>query len=164
MLIFFTAVAVGRHYDELDLELLVVGVLFHDLGKLIEIGAMPRNDYTDAGRLVGHVVIGRDLAREAAQAVPELEPRRLLHLEHLILSHQGRLEYGSPVLPMTAEALALHFIDNLDSKLAQLRQAARGAEGFQYIRGLGRMVYLGEGSAEEEAEESEERGQHRLDL
>lgn len=159
------AVAVGRHYEELDLDLLVVGVLFHDLGKLIEIGAMPRNEYTDAGRLVGHVVIGRDLAREAARAVPELEPRRLLHLEHLILSHQGRLEYGSPVLPMTAEALALHFIDNLDSKLAQLRQAARGAEGFQYIKGLGRMVYLGEGSTTEEDEASgEDPGQHRLDL
>ena len=157
------AVAVTRHYRELDADLVIVGVLFHDLGKLIEIGAMPRNEYTDSGRFIGHVVIGRDLLREAAAAVPELSDERLLHLEHLVLSHQGRLEYGSPVEPMTAEAVALHFIDNLDSKLAQLRQAARSSSGFQYLRGFGRMLYLGE-TDESSDEEPAELAQTRLDL
>jgi len=138
------AVAVCGHYQEIDADLVLVGVLFHDLGKLQELGAMPRNDYTPEGRLVGHVVLGRDLLRECCDAVPELSAELRLHLEHLVLSHQGLREYGSPVEPSTSEAIVLHFIDNLDSKLAQLRQAAENDSGFQYVRGLGRYVYLGE--------------------
>jgi 3'-5' exoribonuclease len=138
------AAAVARHYPALDLDLLLLGVLFHDLGKLRELGAMPRNDYTESGRLVGHVVMGRDLLRERCAAIPELPAGLQLHLEHLVLSHQGQLEYGSPVQPMTAEALALHFIDNLDSKLAQLRRAAAEHNGFQWLRGFGRMLWVGE--------------------
>ncbi|MCP4200512.1 MAG: HD domain-containing protein [bacterium] len=134
---------VAGHYPELDRDLLLVGVLFHDLGKLLEIGAMPANDYTPEGQLVGHVVIGRDLLRERCAAIPGFPNDDAVHLEHLVLSHQGRMEYGAPVEPRTAEALALHMIDNLDAKLAQLRQAARHQDGFQYLRGLGRWMYLG---------------------
>ncbi len=147
------ALEVCDHYPELDRDLLLLGVLFHDLGKLREIGPMPANDYTREGRLVGHVVIGRDLLLAACEAIPDFPDQQRLHLEHLILSHQGQLEFGSPVRPMTAEAIALHFIDNLDSKLAQLRQAGAGGAGFHYLRGLGRYVYLGE-EDEEEAEAS----------
>ncbi len=134
---------VAGHYPELDRDLLLVGVLFHDLGKLLEIGAMPANDYTPEGQMVGHVVIGRDLLRERCAAIPEFPNDDAVHLEHLVLSHQGRMEYGAPIEPRTAEALALHMIDNLDAKLAQIRQAARHQDGFQYLRGLGRWMYLG---------------------
>ncbi len=137
------ASAVAGHYPELDRDLLLLGVLFHDLGKLLEIGAMPANDYTDVGQLVGHVAIGRDLLRERCSEIPEFPEASRLHLEHLVLSHQGRLEYGSPVEPRTAEAVALHMIDNLDAKLAQLRQASLRQSGFRYLRGLGRYMYLG---------------------
>ncbi len=137
------AAMVAGHYPELDRDLLLTGVLFHDLGKLLEIGAMPANDYTTEGQLVGHVVMGRDLLRERCAAIPDFPKDEEVRLEHLVLSHQGRLEYGAPIEPRTAEAVALHMIDNLDAKLAQLRQAARNQSGFQYLRGLGRWMYLG---------------------
>jgi 3'-5' exoribonuclease len=144
------AMQICGHYSELDRDLILIGVLFHDLGKLQEIGAMPVNDYTTVGRLVGHVVIGRDLLRECCRDIPDFPIDLQTHLEHLVLSHQGRLEFGSPVQPMTAEAIALHFIDDLDSKLAQLRSASELGEPLQFLRGFGRYLYTGAGSSEEE--------------
>jgi 3'-5' exoribonuclease len=133
---------VCSHYRDLDRDLVLIGVLFHDLGKLIELGAMPANDYTLEGRLVGHVVMGRDLLIERCAAI-EGFPRDLrLLLEHMVLSHQGKKEFASPVEPMTPEALALHFIDDLDSKINQLRASRESAPGIQFHRGLGRYVYL----------------------
>ncbi len=149
---------VAGHYAQLDRDLLLVGVLFHDLGKLIELGAMPANDYTPSGRLVGHVVLGRDLLLERCAAIEDFPAELRLKLEHLVLSHQGRFEFGSPVEPMTSEALALHMIDDLDSKLAQLRgaAAAAGAAGeFQYLRGLGRWMLLAPDEAHDEVETDE---------
>lgn len=159
------AVAVADHYPELDRDLLLLGVLFHDLGKLIELESLPANDYTLEGRLVGHVVMGRDLLRERCAAIEDFPADLRLHLEHLVLAHQGRQDFGSPVVPMTAEALALNAIDDLDSKLAQLRQAAAGGSELPYLKPLGRYVYLPRSNGEEEASvagaESEET---KLDL
>ncbi|HVS03610.1 MAG TPA: HD domain-containing protein [Thermoanaerobaculia bacterium] len=138
------AVGVSECYPDLDRDLLLLGVLYHDLGKILELGAMPANDYTRLGRLVGHIVLGRDLLRARCAAIPDFPEALQLHLEHLVLSHQGQREWGSPVEPMTPEALALHFIDDLDSKLNQLRQAQELGVGFQYLRPLGRHVWLGE--------------------
>jgi 3'-5' exoribonuclease len=135
------AVAICDHYKDLDRDLVLVGILFHDLGKLDEIGALPRNDYTTPGRLVGHVVLGRDLLLELAAEVPALAPEARLQLEHIVLSHQGRLEHRAAVEPMTAEALVVHFIDDLDSKLNQLRDLGGSGDEPQYLRGLGRWVY-----------------------
>ncbi len=163
------ALKVADHYPDLDRDLLLVGILFHDLGKIRELGAMPANDYTMAGRLVGHVVIGRDLLRERCAAIPDFPEDVQLHLEHLVLSHQGHKEYGTPVEPMTVEALVLHFIDDLDSKINQFRnQRKASSQEIQYLRGLGRYVYLPagaegepegldrpEGEAVEDAEEAE---------
>lgn len=137
-------------YPELDRDLLLAGVLFHDLGKLAELTATPPSEYTLPGRLVGHVVLGRDLLRERCAAIPDFPADLRLLLEHLVLSHQGRREFGAPVEPMTAEAVALHFLDDLDSKLNQLRLARAthaGAE-IQWHRALGRWVYLGSTPAE----------------
>ena len=138
------AARVAEHYPELDRDLLLLGVLFHDLGKLVELGEMPGSDYTAPGRLVGHIVIGRDLVREAASTVEGFPADRLLQLEHLVLSHQGRQEFGSPVEPSTAEALALSAIDDLDSKLAVVRQLREANRGFVFVRSLERYVWLGE--------------------
>ncbi len=136
------AVAVAGHFREIDRDLLLIGVLFHDLGKLYELGAMPANDYTLVGRLIGHVVIGRDLLRDRCAAIPDFPEDLKLHLEHLVLSHQGKKEFASPVEPMTVEAVALHFIDDLDSKLNQLRTARENQPGMPFLRGLGRHMYL----------------------
>jgi 3'-5' exoribonuclease len=132
------------HYPALDRDLVLVGALFHDLGKLRELGAMPLNDYTKEGRLIGHIVLGRDLLLEQCAALPDFPADLRLLLEHLILSHQGTREFGSPVEPMTAEAVALHFVDDLDSKLNQLQRARELGNGFHYLRPLGRHVWLGE--------------------
>jgi len=140
------ALRVCGHYPQLDRDLVLLGVLFHDLGKIRELGAMPANDYTLEGRLVGHVVIGRDLLRESCAAVGGVPPDLRLHLEHLVLSHQGRKEYSSPVEPMTPEALVLHFIDDLDSKINQLEITRDSGAGVHWHRGLGRYVWLAEGN------------------
>ena len=158
------AVAVCRHYPELNADLVLLGVLFHDLGKIAEIGPMPVNEYTTEGRLVGHVVIGRDLLRERCAAIEGFPEDLRIHLEHLILSHQGLLEYGSPVEPMTGEALLLHAIDNLDAKLAQIRQAALEGSGFQFLRGFGRYVFLGPDDDDTDAENESSESPEQLEL
>ena len=136
------AVQICEHYRDVDRDLVVLGVLFHDLGKLRELGAMPANDYTLEGRLVGHVVIGRDLLRDRCAAIEGFPDDLRLLLEHMVLSHQGKKEFASPVEPMTPEALVLHFIDDLDSKLNQLRASRDASVGISFSRGLGRYVYL----------------------
>jgi len=138
------AAKMAEHYPELDRDLLLLGVLFHDLGKTLELGEMPGSEYTPAGRLVGHIVLGRDLVRELAAGIEGFPDELLLQLEHLVLAHQGRQEFGSPVVPATAEAFALHSIDDLDSKLALLRQLGESQRGFQWVRSLERYVWLGD--------------------
>lgn len=137
------AVDLCRHYPQIDRDLVLLGVYFHDLGKLREIGAMPANDYTVEGQLVGHIVIGVEMLRECCAAVADLPDDLRLHLEHLIVSHHGRREWGSPIEPSTPEAFVLHLIDNLDSKLNQLRDLHPADGDLQYVRALGRTIYLG---------------------
>ena len=103
-------------------------------------------------------------SRERCAAIQDFPEADLVALEHLVLSHQGRLEYGSPTEPRTAEALALHMIDNLDSKLAQLRELSSSEGGFQYVRGLGRhMLLAGSENNKEEAEAAAD-GPEQLEL
>lgn len=139
------AIRVCGHYPQLDRDLVLIGVLFHDLGKIRELGAMPVNDYTLEGRMVGHVVIGRDMLLDCCREVGNVPDDLRLHLEHLVLSHQGRKEYSSPVEPMTPEALVLHFVDDLDSKINQLEGTRQDGAGLHWHRGLSRYVWLAEG-------------------
>ena len=136
-------VLLTTHYPQLDGDVLLLGVLFHDLGKLLELDPMPSAEYTPRGQMVGHEVMGHDLLLERCSAIPDFPEDLLMHLEHLVLSHAGKREYGAVVEPMTAEALALHALDDLDSKLNQLQDLRQDSRGFHYIRGLGRTVFLG---------------------
>ena len=104
--------------DALDRDLLVAGALLHDIGKVDELSATTTIDYTDVGRLVGHLVIGCLMVEARTSASPAFPIAKKWAIQHLILSHHGRREYGSPVLPATPEALALHHLDNLDAKVA----------------------------------------------
>lgn len=105
-------------YQEVDGDLLVTAALLHDIGKVDELQWGTSIEYTDAGRLLGHVVLGeRHLSRCAARARPSLAGSRLLRLSHVLLSHHGELEWGSPKRPSTVEALLLHHADNLDAKV-----------------------------------------------
>jgi 3'-5' exoribonuclease len=111
----------GRKYPELDADLLLAGAILHDAGKLLELDGEPCCEFTDEGRLVGHVVLGARMAREAGVKVG-LDARTLLMLEHLILAHHGEREYGAAVLPKTREAVVLFHMDNIDAKLAIFRR------------------------------------------
>jgi len=135
-------------YSDLDKDLLIAGAILHDIGKLEELSSANSPSYTTRGHLIGHVVMGRDLLRKEADKIPGFPPQLLMLLEHLILSHQGQLEWGSPRRPKMPEALILHYIDDLDAKLNRLCQILkedRGDSDFTaYDRYLGRVVFKGD--------------------
>lgn len=100
----------------LNLELLLTGIILHDIGKIMELSVGVVIDYTDRGRLLGHLIIGVMMVEERVKNIAGFSPEKKMLIEHLILSHHGKYEYGSPVLPAVPEAFALHHIDNLDAK------------------------------------------------
>jgi 3'-5' exoribonuclease len=109
-------------YPDLDRDVWLMGIFLHDIGKVRELSYERTFAYTDEGQLVGHIVIGVEMLNEKARKVPDLtgEPfpaELLLRLKHLILSHHGTHEFGSPRVPMTPEAIALHLLDNFDAKV-----------------------------------------------
>lgn len=139
-------------YPDLDRDLLLAGVFLHDIGKIDELTYTHTFGYSDEGQLVGHLVMGVCLLREKVARVVELLgepfPEELrLRLEHMIVSHHGTLEQGSPKLPMTPEAIALHCLDTLDSKLhaavREIRDAPAGAEWTTFNTSLNRRLYRG---------------------
>jgi 3'-5' exoribonuclease len=104
------------HYPQVDRDLLVAGAFFHDLGKIRELQGERNVEYTDEGRLVGHLVMAAQWIHDKARRIGV--PRDLEHhVVHLVLAHHGRLEYGSPKVPLTLEALLTHYIDELDSRV-----------------------------------------------
>jgi 3'-5' exoribonuclease len=109
-------------------DLLLAGAFLHDIGKVEELSSGAGFDYTDAGRFVGHIVLGARLVRSRAEAIEGFPELLLLHLDHLIISHHGELEWGSPKRPKTVEALLLHALDNLDAKTQAALEAIRKAE------------------------------------
>lgn len=109
-------------------DLLMAGAFLHDMGKTKELEYSANFDYTDEGRLMGHLVIGLLMVKEKAEAIPGFPSELLLHLEHLLLSHHGELEWGSPKRPKTLEALALHMIDNIDAKLSAADRSFKADE------------------------------------
>ncbi|MGA8367243.1 MAG: 3'-5' exoribonuclease YhaM family protein [Candidatus Acidiferrales bacterium] len=113
--------AIAAHYPELDADLLLTGVVLHDIGKIDELCYEREIGYTDTGRLLGHITISAALAREKIKAIAGFPAPLAVLVEHLILSHHGSLEFGSPSLPQTREAVALHFMDDMDSKMASMR-------------------------------------------
>ncbi|WP_073612730.1 3'-5' exoribonuclease YhaM family protein [Desulfopila aestuarii] len=136
------------HYEGVDRSLLIAGALLHDLGKIEELymenGLI---DYTARGRLKGHLVIGSEMVGKVAAQIADFPEELLEQLQHLILSHHGRQEYGSPTVPMTVEAFLLNYIDELDSKMNVLEQLRRKLNSTEmswsdYQRSLERYLYL----------------------
>jgi len=113
---------VAAHYPLLDRDLLVTGVVLHDIGKIRELSWATGFDYTIDGVLLGHIQMGVDLVEKAIAGLPDFPPRLRTLVLHLILSHHGKLEFGSPKLPMIPEALALNFIDDFDAKMMAVEQ------------------------------------------
>ena len=117
------------YYTTLNRDLLMLGVLLHDLGKIRELSWDPALVYTDEGQLLGHMNIAIEILNEKLQETRNrqigqaVETEDILRLKHMILSHHGALEFGSARVPMTPEAIALHQIDNLDAKLHEFTRA-----------------------------------------
>jgi 3'-5' exoribonuclease len=119
------------HLPPLSQDLVVAGAILHDIGKLVELRAGASGaEFTPAGELIGHIVLGRDIVREAATRFP-VSPETLLRLEHIIISHQRTPEWGSPKPPMTLEALLVFYADDVDARLQMMAEALEndGSEG-----------------------------------
>jgi 3'-5' exoribonuclease len=112
---------VAAHYPLLDRDLLMTGVILHDIGKIYELSWETGFDYTVEGVLLGHIQIGTALVERAIDSLPNFPPRLKTLVLHMILSHHGKLEFGSPKLPMIPEALALSFLDDLDAKMQAMQ-------------------------------------------
>ena len=109
-------------YPMLNRDLIVSAAIFHDIGKLKELSTFPENDYTDAGQLLGHIMIGAEWVGEAIRKINGFPVVLANELKHCILAHHGELEFGSPKKPALIEALALSFADNLDAKMETYRE------------------------------------------
>jgi 3'-5' exoribonuclease len=116
--------AVAPNYPDVDVDLVLAGAMLHDIGKIDELTYDRGFGYSDVGQLLGHIHIGLAIVADKIRAVPDFPPKLRVLLEHLILSHHGELEFGSPKTPMFAEAMLLHHLDNLDSKMDTVRGAA----------------------------------------
>ena len=113
------------HYPALNRDLLLTAAMFHDIGKTKELSSFPENDYTDAGQLLGHIVIGSQMVMSRIEKMPGFPQKLAAELIHCILAHHGELEYGSPKKPALLEALALNFADNTDAKMETMLEALK---------------------------------------
>jgi len=124
---------VAPHYPLIDRDLLLTGVILHDIGKVRELSWEVGFEYTVEGMLLGHIQIGAALAERTIDSLPSFPPKLKTLVLHLILSHHGKLEFGSPKLPMIPEALVLNFIDDLDAKMqavsSEFEKSAREGKG-----------------------------------
>ena len=140
-------------YPALDRNLLLVGVLVHDIGKTQELESRQGFSYTDVGQLLGHVLLGLEIVDAKIRAIEartgqRFEPEAAVRVKHMIASHHGQYEFGSPKLPMTLEAMALHHLDHLDAKMAGtiqlLQNEATAEDGWtQYQQSQGRKFFRG---------------------
>jgi len=129
-------------------DILVAGAIVHDFGKIFEYTAPPILDFTDSGRLIGHLILGDEFITKKANEINLFPPNTLMKLRHLIASHHGEMEKGAVKIPQTIEAIVLHFADNLDAQtmgVHQLIEAANdpNARWTEYDKLNNRYIYLG---------------------
>jgi len=142
-------------YPALDRDLLLIGVLVHDIGKVRELESLQGFSYTDEGQLLGHVLLGLEIVDAKIRGIEartgqRFAPEAAIRVKHMIASHHGQYEFGSPKLPMTLEAMALHHLDHLDAKMAGtiqlLQNEATAEDGWtQYQQSQGRKFFRGRG-------------------
>ncbi len=111
----------ARNYPQIDLDLLIAGAFLHDIGKVHELAYKRSFTYTTRGQLLGHMIIELEMLQAKIAPIAGFPDRLKTLLEHLIISHHGQYEFGSPKLPMFPEALMLHYLDDLDSKMESMR-------------------------------------------
>ena len=146
-------------YPTIDRSLLIAGSILHDLGKVREFSfAVPPFDYSDQGRLLGHMVISLEILQEKLATLRDFPERTAMMIKHLVISHHGRYEFGSPALPMIREAFVLNFIDDLDAKMNYLDRLSRQAvpaeyQWTEYQRTMERFLFVTGHKADDEAGE-----------
>jgi len=139
---------VADHYGNLNRDLMITGGILHDIGKIYELSFRTIIDYTDRGRLIGHIVMGVELLNTHIAALKDFPEQLALELRHILLSHHGVLEYGSPKRPKTVEAMIINMIDDLDAKVNAFRAFMADAPDDEsnwtpYHRLFERFIYKG---------------------
>jgi 3'-5' exoribonuclease len=139
---------VAGHYAGVDRDLLIVGAVLHDMGKIRELAYDITIDYTDEGRLLSHIAIGLEIVQEKIQSLAEFSPEQAALVKHMIVSHHGAREFGSPEPPKTIEAVLLNYIDEIDSRVNAIRGLMADddpdATWTAYHRLLERQFYKGD--------------------
>jgi 3'-5' exoribonuclease len=141
-----TCMALADLYPRLDRQILLVAAILHDLGKAWELSSGLSCEYTDEGRLLGHIQLGLSRVEPYLAKAKDLDAGLILHLKHIIIAHHGEYEFGSPRRPKTPEAFILHFADNIDAKMNTLAGAYAELDGTDqawtpYQRFLDRFLY-----------------------
>jgi 3'-5' exoribonuclease len=136
-------------YELVDRDLLITGALVHDIGKINQYSISGFIDYSDEGRLVGHIVSGYEMIAKRIEKIKDFPEKLALQLKHLILSHQGQLEMASPVVPQTLEAIILHYADEMDAKAGAFthiikRDKSKDQKWSDWVPLIKRYIYLGE--------------------
>jgi len=139
---------VADHYPVLDKDMLIAGGILHDIGKIHEFSYNTIIDYSDEGRLIGHIVMGVEMLDKKIDLVDDFPAQKALELRHIILSHHGEFEFGSPKRPKTLEALVVHYIDDLDAKFNAFQtfmndSGNADSDWTGYHRFLERFLYKG---------------------
>lgn len=119
--------AIGNY--KVNKDLVVTGILLHDIGKLNELSGFPNNIYTDAGNFLGHITIGYSMIHNEIKKIKKFPKELALKIEHIILSHQGKYEYQSPKKPALPEAIIVHYLDELDARMNMYKQAVENDVG-----------------------------------
>ncbi len=136
------------YYEGINHDLLLAGGVLHDIGKVYELSYERSFDYTDVGRLVGHIVMGVEMVDKEITQIEGFPAELAMLMKHLLLSHHGQYEWGSPTRPMTLEAQILHHLDDLDAKVKGIQEfmqkAQEGATWTDYHRMFERFFYIGE--------------------
>ena len=140
---------VADHYQQANRDLIITGGILHDIGKIRELSFKGSMNYTDEGRLIGHIVMAVELVDTKIAEISDFPKQLALELRHILLSHHGTLEYGSPKRPKTIEALIVNFIDDLDAKMNAfgefINSSGEESNWTPYHRLLERFIYKGQG-------------------
>lgn len=145
----FLAEKIADHYrgGSIDRELLMAGAILHDIGKLREFEYQYKIDYSDEGRLLSHIVIGLQMIDEKLDKIQNFPKKLEILLKHLVVSHHGTREFGSPEVPKTIEAFLLNYVDEIDSKVNGIRDFISQEDSVEnwtsYHKLLGRHFYIG---------------------